>query len=121
MGAVGPWVASAQRSVDGVNQGSALCSGDILKPLWTARRSGRGSIGGGNWIGGPLHGAYEDFLGDDGFRFLTDLFRSMKARESICFNIFGTWMTGDGKIESGEKERPSSLARIKSLGILQIF
>ncbi len=89
-GAVGPWVASAQRSVSRVNQGSALCSCDILQPLWTARRSGRGSIGGGSWIGGPLDGAYKYFLGDDGLRFLTDLFRSMKARESICFDIFET-------------------------------
>ncbi len=29
-GAVGPWVASAQRSVSGMNQVSALCSGNIL-------------------------------------------------------------------------------------------
>ncbi len=29
-GAVGPWLASAQRCLSGVNQGSALCSGNIL-------------------------------------------------------------------------------------------
>ncbi len=108
-------MASAQRSVSGVDQGSALCSSDILQPLWTAQRSGRGSIGGGSWIGGPLDGAYEDFLGDDGIRFLTDLFRCMQARERIHFNILGTWTIGDGKVESGEEKHPSSMTRLSLL------
>ncbi len=110
--------------MSGVNQWSTLCSGDILQSLWTARRSGCGSIGRGSWVGGPLDGTYDDFLGNYEFRFLTDLFRSMKARESVRFHIFGTWTIGDGKVESGEKERPLCLARVKSLGfsqILQVF
>ncbi len=46
-----------------VDAGRALSSGDILYPWWTARRSGRGSIGGGVSVGVPLYGADNEFSG----------------------------------------------------------
>lgn len=42
---------------------------------------GGGGIGGCSWIGVPLDGTYNEFLRNDGFRLLTDIFWSMKVRE----------------------------------------
>ncbi len=69
-----------------------------------------------HWMG---HTKY--FLGDDGLRFLVYLFKNMKLRECVYFDIFGTWTIGDGKTEYGEKDCLLSLAWIKSLGISQIL
>ncbi len=69
-GVVVPGVTSAQGCRYGVDEGSALSSGDILYPWWTARQSGRGSIGGGVRVWVLLYGTDNEFFVDDGFWFL---------------------------------------------------
>ncbi len=49
--------------MDRVNEGSAPCLGDILYIQWAARRRGRGSIGGGDWVGVLLMGLTMIFSG----------------------------------------------------------
>lgn len=98
------WVASAQRGVNGVNQGRALSFCDKLHSWWTARLSRQGSTGGGVLVIVPLDGVNDEFFGDYGFWFLTDLFGSIETRESIRFHIFGAWTK-----ESSKEESPSCL------------
>ncbi len=84
-----------------VNKGSAPCSGDILYNLWTAWWLGRGSIGGGDWVGVPLDGTDNDLFRDDGFWLFLVFFWSMETRQGISFYILGTWDVGNCKIEPG--------------------
>ncbi len=63
----------------------------------------------------------EDLFGNDGIQFLTDLFGSMQTGKRILLHILGAWTVGDGKVESGEEECPSSLMWVKSFGIPQVL
>ncbi len=65
------------------------------------------------WI--SLAGTDDNFLWNDGFWFLTDLFWGMETGESIRSHILGTWTIGDREIEAGENQRPPGLSGLSLL------
>ncbi len=101
--AVGSRVASAQRCVQRLNERSASCSGDVLQTRQVARRSGVETLEGGVRLGISLAGTEDNFLWNDEFWYLTDLFWGMEMGEGIRSHILGTWTIGDRDIEAGEK------------------
>ncbi len=69
-------------------------------------------------LGISLAGTEDNFLWNDGFWYLTDLFWEMETEESIRSHILGTWTIGDRDIEAGEKQLPLGLSGIESFGIM---
>ncbi len=86
-----------------LNERSASCSGDVLQTRQVARRSGVETLEVGVRLGISLAGTEDNFLWNDEFWYLTDLFWGMEMGESIRSHILGTWTIGDRDIEAGEK------------------